>query len=154
MITFTAAGVDPGGTTGIVMVQVSVRDESLSVKELALQSLREARDVILLAHRHKPKIAFVEKRATYSSSLAGIRPYEAILAGLSTLGYLPVRDFDITNRRNQVMLYSPAIWKPFMKMRDVDFRNMHPTTDHEKDAMELLHYGLMVHFPGKEIHYE
>jgi hypothetical protein len=159
MNTVYAAGIDPGGTTGLALVRVEIGPKVIVVHPKLLQSLTEPRDVVftLRYEGDLPPLVFMEQRAHRSSSLAGIRPFEAIRAGLTTVGYECVTKQSDTVRSSRILhLITPGNWKPFIHAQGyrLDKKIWVFETDHEQDALGLLTYGLVIRYPQRSVQYE
>lgn len=148
---YTAAAIDPGGSTGLVIADVRIDGRVFTLHPLALATLRSPKDVLYYIEQAKPVLIYLERRAGNPSSPEGLLPYEAIYNGLESFGYAMKRSDPPAQR--QVVLLNPAFWKPFMKIAEVDLASWKPQTLHETDAMHILYFGILVNNPGKKVVY-
>ena len=147
------AGIDPGGTTGLAIARVLITEKELCLKQLELLSLKKPDAVFALIDKYLPSSIIMERRANNSSSTEGVQPYEVILATLQKMRYNVVKKgFKLVP--DGITLINPGVWKPFMEAQDVDRGHWLPSSPHERDALNLLHYGLKINSPRKKVEYE
>jgi hypothetical protein len=143
------ASIDPGSTTGIAIANVLIEEKEMVFRHRALDSLQDVRDVYRLIEMHRPDTVFMERRAE-NGSRSGIQSYERITNGLIVLGYTQApggRRKEIGAGLKGLILISPGIWKPYMQVvttaSDFSAGSWVPHTQHEEDALALLHYGML-----------
>jgi hypothetical protein len=155
MSTFILAGIDPGGATGLAVAKVHLMDKVIYPNKLALTSVGTPSEALAYVTGYNALFVVVEQRASSPSSSEGLKPYETILDGLHDIGFevgKPPRRFNFVP--GCVLLINPGIWKPFMKKHpQIGYSHWKPQSQHEKDALDLLHYSLMINYPKRTVHY-
>lgn len=149
MLLLNVASIDPGSTTGIAVAEVIVEEKEIIMNHKVLDSFKDIRDIFMLLDRHRPDTVFMERRAE-NGSRQGIQAYERISNGLLVLGYEQApggKRKEIGKGLKGLILISPGAWKPYMQTLtssfDFSLGSWAPDTQHEKDALALLHYGLL-----------
>lgn len=146
-------GIDPGGTNGVAVASPRYHNhDRLDLWKHTLQGYTLPREVCYLIRDLKPKVIWMERRASHSFSSAGLQPFEEFFATLPLLGYSLCQVSIPTYPTHPIfVLLSPGLWKPFVKAQKLEYGLWGPNSDHEQDAMGILYYGMTLAFPDWKV---
>lgn len=149
------AGIDPGGSTGLAIAKVTFDFQTVGIylQQVVCNTFKSPAAVCETIRVAKVEYVFMEKRAKHPHSKEGLEPYQQILFGLETMGFHRTPTPRVETQG--ITLITPGLWKPFMeKITPPDRRTWQIDTQHEKDAVNLLHYGLQVNYLTLKVYYE
>ena len=144
--------IDPGTTTGMFIADVHVMKSTCAIVPLTLVSEPDTNRVYQLLGQFQPWAVVMEDTAI-APSREGLAPWEIIWNGLIQLGFHRIKGIKFRLVPRGISLISPGVWKPVMKTQSINWGDIHPNSQHEKDAVMLMHYWLRVNYSQKEIEY-
>ena len=146
------AAIDPGVTTGLVVVNYTPRVSQMTVHvQHAAQHADATAALIVSIIRSLRCRTVVMEQKPKNPSKEGLDNWESIYQRLLTQDYGVSHNMHIDHHSARTIFFvQPSQWKPFMKSRakDTPFRQHHVA-----DAGRMLHYFLQVNYPEKEINY-
>ena len=154
MTAFTVriGSLDPGQTTGLAIADVHVTPEKVILVQVKLGSYPNAHGAAREIIRRDCSSVVIE-RMPENASLLGREPYEAAVSMLAIELFEIQKSFVF--QTGALILISPGLWKPVMKAQHItEHGSWEPRTQHEKDALALLHYVVKLNHMSREVVYK
>lgn len=154
MTAFTVriGSLDPGQTTGLAIADVHVTPDKVTLVKFKLGSYPNAHGAARQIIRSDCHSVVIE-RMPENASMLGREPYEAAVSML-TMELFQISKYFIFSP-GALILVTPGLWKPVMKAQHItEHGSWEPHTQHEKDALALLHYVVKLNHMSKEIVYK
>lgn len=149
--TIRVASLDPGQTTGLAIADVHVTLDKVTLLKFELGSYSTPHSAARKVLRSDCSSVVIENMPV-NASLAGRVPFDNIISMLTMKIYVPQKSFMF--QPGSLLLITPGLWKPVMKAQHIiELGSWEPKTQHEKDALNLLHYAVKLNHMSKEIYY-
>jgi hypothetical protein len=152
MDTVKIASIDPGQDTGLAIATMCVEGNTVILRHEVLVTLEDPYAVEVAMQEYLPPHIVLEMRA-FNGDRVGTEPFDIVLTGLFKLGYVHRQHFQFGT--DVVSCITPGVWKPIMKSKRLpDIRgSWEILTRHERDALNLLHYAVVMNHMQREISY-
>ena len=153
------ASIDPGYKTGLAIAEFKYvpHQDRIELKKYSLGTIvDDPAHIVGWVDMARCKVVLMERQPAYA--ILSVRvPNSVILAKLVETDYTfsPSIKLDIFLKQplKWIVQIAPSQWKPLMKPRSVDTKAWEPETEHERDAMKMLYYFLIVNYPDRTIVY-
>ena len=144
---------DPGEQTGLVVDKISHRPESATIAIVEQHTLVSVAEILEIVDAHRCAVGVMETRPRNGTTL-GLNVYNKLFHQFLSSKFLASTVPKMNKpsiSKPQLILIGPGLWKPFMASRSRNIPVM--KSQHEKDAVMLLHYLIQINHPGKEVRY-
>ena len=134
------SSLDPGFNTGVA---IAIMKESISTQTVTLEKY-------LLC-------TVIDEPATVANLVIASRSWfclmEAKPRNAEDSAWVPNNKLKVLLGDHPIHEIGPGIWKPFMRSRLAALELWAPETQHERDAIAMLHYYVQTQFPFRKVLY-